>query len=144
FPPQAVIFYPIVSAIATGIEEHNDYGVAFIEAAREIRRRFPLSHISCGVSNVSFSFRGNETVRQAIHTVFLYHAIKAGMDMGIVTAGALPLYDDLDAELRVAVEDLVLNRNPEATETLLTLAERYRGKKGEKKVENLAWREQPV
>src|SRR3546814_47352 len=123
---------------------HNDYGVAFIEAARELRRRFPLSHISGGVSNVSFSFRGNETVRQAIHTVFLYHAIRAGMDMGIVNAGALPLYDDLDAELREAVEDVVLNRNPEATETLLTLAERYRGKKGEKKVENLAWRDQPV
>ncbi|GAB2616478.1 methionine synthase [Novilysobacter erysipheiresistens] len=144
FPPEDIIFDPNVFAIATGIEEHNDYGVAFIEAARELRRRFPLSHISGGVSNVSFSFRGNETVRQAIHTVFLYHAIRAGMDMGIVNAGALPLYDDLDAELREAVEDVVLNRNPEATETLLTLAERYRGKKGEKKVENLAWREQPV
>src|SRR5690606_16710035 len=89
FPPEDIIFDPNVFAIATGIEEHNDYGVAFIEAAREIRRRFPLSHISGGVSNVSFSFRGNETVRQAIHTVFLYHAIKAGMDMGIVNAGAL-------------------------------------------------------
>jgi len=144
FPPEDIIFDPNVFAIATGIEEHNDYGVAFIEAARELRRRFPLSHISGGVSNVSFSFRGNETVRQAIHTVFLYHAIRAGMDMGIVNAGALPLYDDLDADLREAVEDVVLNRNPEATETLLTLAERYRGKKGEKKVENLAWRDQPV
>src|SRR3546814_9382245 len=91
FPPEDIIFDPNVFAIATGIEEHNDYGVAFIEAARELRRRFPLSHISGGVSNVSFSFRGNETVRQAIHTVFLYHAIRAGMDMDIVNAGALPL-----------------------------------------------------
>ena len=144
FPPEDIIFDPNVFAIATGIDEHNDYGVAFIEATREIRRRFPQSHVSGGVSNVSFSFRGNETVRQAIHTVFLYHAIRAGMDMGIVNAGALPLYDDLDAELREAVEDVVLNRNPEATETLLALAERYRGRKGEKKVEDLAWRQQPV
>ncbi|KGM57284.1 5-methyltetrahydrofolate--homocysteine methyltransferase [Lysobacter arseniciresistens ZS79] len=144
FPPEDIIFDPNVFAIATGIDEHNDYGVAFIEATRELRRRFPLSHVSGGVSNVSFSFRGNETVRQAIHTVFLYHAIRAGMDMGIVNAGALPLYDDLDAGLRTAVEDVVLNRNPEATETLLTLAERYRGKQGEKKVEDLAWRQQPV
>ena len=144
FPPEDIIFDPNVFAIATGIDEHNDYGVAFIEATREIRRRFPQSHVSGGVSNVSFSFRGNETVRQAIHSVFLYHAIQAGMDMGIVNAGALPLYDDLDAELREAVEDVVLNRNPEATETLLALAERYRGRKGEKKVEDLAWRQQPV
>ncbi|MDQ3268578.1 MAG: methionine synthase [Pseudomonadota bacterium] len=144
FPPEDIIFDPNVFAIATGIEEHNDYGVAFIEAARELRRRFPLSHISGGVSNVSFSFRGNELVRQAIHTVFLYHAIRAGMDMGIVNAGALPLYDDLDAELREAVEDVVLNRRADGTERLLELAERYRGKKGEKRVENLAWREKPV
>jgi 5-methyltetrahydrofolate--homocysteine methyltransferase len=144
FPPEDIIFDPNVFAIATGIDEHNDYAVAFIEAARELRRRFPYSHISGGVSNVSFSFRGNEAVRQAIHTVFLYHAIRAGMDMGIVNAGALPLYDDLDPELRDAVEDVVLNRNPEATETLLALAERYRGRKGEKKAEDLAWRDQPV
>ncbi len=144
FPPEDIIFDPNVFAIATGIEEHNDYGVAFIEAARELRRRFPLSHISGGVSNVSFSFRGNELVRQAIHTVFLYHAIRAGMDMGIVNAGALPLYDDLDAELREAVEDVVLNRRADGTERLLELAERYRGRKGEKRVEDLAWREKPV
>ena len=144
FPPEDIIFDPNVFAIATGIEEHNDYAVAFIKAAAEIRRRFPHCHISGGVSNVSFSFRGNELVRQAIHVVFLYHAIKAGMDMGIVNAGALPLYDTLDPELREAVEDVVLNRNPEATETLLALAERYRGRKGEKRVEDLRWRDQPV
>jgi len=144
FPPEDIIFDPNVFAIATGIDEHNDYAVAFIEATRELRRRFPCSHVSGGVSNVSFSFRGNEAVRQAIHAVFLYHAIRAGMDMGIVNAGALPLYDSLDPELRQAVEDVVLNRHPGATEALLALAERYRGRKGEKKVEDLAWREQPV
>ncbi len=144
FPPEDIIFDPNVFAIATGIDEHNDYAVAFIEATRELKRRFPHSHISGGVSNVSFSFRGNELVRQAIHVVFLYHAIKAGMDMGIVNAGALPLYDDLDSELREAVEDVVLNRRDDGTERLLTLAERYRGKKGEKRVEDLAWRDKPV
>ncbi len=144
FPPEDIIFDPNVFAIATGIEEHNDYAVAFIEATRQLKERFPDSHVSGGVSNVSFSFRGNEHVRQAIHCVFLYHAIQAGMDMGIVNAGALPLYDDLDPELRKAVEDVVLNRHPEATETLLALAERYRGRKGEARVEDLSWREQPV
>lgn len=144
FPPEDIIFDPNVFAIATGIEEHNDYAVAFIEATRELKRRFPYSHISGGVSNVSFSFRGNEPVRQAIHVVFLYHAIKAGMDMGIVNAGALPLYDDLDAELRERVEDVVLNRRSDATERLLEIADRFKGKKGEKKVEDLAWREKPV
>lgn len=144
FPPEDIIFDPNVFAIATGIEEHNDYAVAFIEAARELKRRFPFSHISGGVSNVSFSFRGNEPVRQAIHVVFLYHAIKAGMDMGIVNAGALPLYDDLEADLRERVEDVVLNRRSDATERLLEIADRYKGKKGEKKVEDLAWRDKPV
>ncbi|MGN7917121.1 methionine synthase [Lysobacter sp. 22409] len=144
FPPEDIIFDPNVFAVATGIEEHNNYAVDFIEATRELKRRFPYSHISGGVSNVSFSFRGNEAVRQAIHTVFLYHAIKAGMDMGIVNAGGLPLYDDLDNELREAVEDVVLNRRDDSTERLLTLAERYKGKKGEKKVEDLAWRDKPV
>ncbi|MDG2518721.1 methionine synthase [Lysobacter soli] len=144
FPPEDIIFDPNVFAIATGIEEHNDYAVAFIEATRELKRLFPFSHISGGVSNVSFSFRGNEPVRQAIHVVFLYHAIRAGMDMGIVNAGALPLYDDLDAELRERVEDVVLNRRSDATERLLEIADRYKGKKGEKKVEDLAWREKPV
>ncbi len=144
FPPEDIIFDPNVFAVATGIEEHNDYAVAFIEATREIKRRFPYSHISGGVSNVSFSFRGNEPVRQAIHVVFLYHAIRAGMDMGIVNAGALPLYDDLDADLRERVEDVVLNRRSDATERLLEIADRFKGKKGEKKVEDLRWRDKPV
>jgi 5-methyltetrahydrofolate--homocysteine methyltransferase len=144
FPPEDIIFDPNVFAVATGIEEHNDYAVAFIEATRELKRRFPLSHISGGVSNVSFSFRGNELVRQAIHVVFLYHAIRAGMDMGIVNAGALPLYDDLDPELRERVEDVVLNRRADSTERLLETAERFKGRKGEKKVEDLRWREKPV
>jgi 5-methyltetrahydrofolate--homocysteine methyltransferase len=144
FPPEDIIFDPNVFAIATGIEEHDDYALAFIDAARELKRRFPYSHVSGGVSNVSFSFRGNEPVRQAIHVVFLYHAIRAGMDMGIVNAGALPLYDDLDADLRERVEDVVLNRRRDATERLLEIADRYKGKKGEKKVEDLAWRDKPV
>jgi 5-methyltetrahydrofolate--homocysteine methyltransferase len=144
FPPEDIIFDPNIFAIATGIEEHNNYAVDFIEAAAELRRRFPFSHISGGVSNVSFSFRGNEPVRQAIHVVFLYHAIKAGMDMGIVNAGALPLYDDLDAELRERVEDVVLNRRPDGTERLLEIADRFKGRKGEVKVENLAWRDGTV
>ncbi len=144
FPPEDIIFDPNVFAIATGIEEHDNYAVDFIEATRELRRRFPLSHVSGGVSNVSFSFRGNEVVRQAIHVVFLYHAIRAGMDMGIVNAGALPLYDELDPELRERVEDVVLNRRPDGTERLLEIAERFKGRKGEKKVEDKAWREKPV
>ena len=144
FPPEDIIFDPNVFAIATGIEEHDDYAVAFIEATRELRRRFPHGHVSGGISNVSFSFRGNETVRQAIHAVFLFHAIRAGLDMGIVNAGALPVYDDIDPELRGAVEDVVLNRHPGATEALLQLAERYRGRQGEKKAGDLAWRDAPV
>jgi 5-methyltetrahydrofolate--homocysteine methyltransferase len=144
FPPEDIIFDPNVFAIATGIEEHDGYAVAFIEAVRELKRRFPHSHVSGGVSNVSFSFRGNEPVRQAIHVVFLYHAIGAGMDMGIVNAGALPLYDDLDPELRARVEDVVLNRRRDATERLLEIADRYRGRKGEKKAEDLRWRDKPV
>ena len=144
FPPEDIIFDPNVFAIATGIEEHDNYGVDFIEAARELKRRFPHSHISGGVSNVSFSFRGNEPVRQAIHVVFLYHAIRAGMDMGIVNAGALPLYDDLEPDLRERVEDVVLNRRKDATERLLEIADRFKGRKGEKKVEDLRWRDRPV
>ena len=144
FPPEDIIFDPNCFAIATGIDEHNNYAFDFIEATRELKKRFPQSHISGGVSNVSFSFRGNEPVRQAIHVVFLYHAIQAGMDMGIVNAGALPIYDDLDPELRERVEDVVLNRRDDATERLLEIADRFKGRKGEKKVEDLAWREQPV
>ena len=122
FPPEDIIFDPNIFAIATGIEEHSNYAVDFIEATRELKRRFPACHVSGGVSNVSFSFRGNNTVREAIHSVFLYHAIRAGMDMGIVNAGALAIYDDLDAELRERVEDVVLNRKTDATER-----ERYIG-----------------
>ncbi|MFK2873301.1 methionine synthase [Dyella lipolytica] len=144
FPPEDIIFDPNIFAIGTGIEEHNNYAVDFIEATRELKKRFPLSHISGGVSNVSFSFRGNNTVREAIHSVFLYHAIKAGMDMGIVNAGALMIYDDVPEELRERVEDVVLNRRSDATERLLDIADRYRAKKGEAVVENLAWREKPV
>ena len=144
FPPEDIIFDPNCFAIATGIEEHNNYAVDFIDAARELRRRFPHSHISGGVSNVSFSFRGNEPVRQAIHVVFLYHAIRAGMDMGIVNAGALPLYDDLDPDLRERVEDVVLNRRSDGTERLLEIADRFKGRKGEKKAEDLRWRGLPV
>jgi 5-methyltetrahydrofolate--homocysteine methyltransferase len=144
FPPEDIIFDPNIFAIATGIEEHNNYAVDFIEATREIKATLPHCHISGGVSNVSFSFRGNELVRQAIHAVFLYHAIKAGMDMGIVNAGALPIYDDLDPELRERVEDVVLNRRDDGTERLLEIAERYKGKKGATEVEAQAWRELPV
>jgi 5-methyltetrahydrofolate--homocysteine methyltransferase len=132
--------------VATGIDEHADYAVDFIEAAREhASRRYPHSHVSGGVSNVSFSFRGNNTVREAIHCVFLYHAIKAGMNMGIVNAGGMPIYDDLDADLRERVEDVVLNRRADATERLMEIAERF--KKGSKEKDSgavLAWRELPV
>jgi len=144
FPPEDIIFDPNIFAIATGIEEHDNYAVDFIEATRIIRKTLPHCHVSGGVSNVSFSFRGNETVRQAIHSVFLYHAIQAGMDMGIVNAGAMPIYDDLDPELRERVEDVVLNRRRDGTERLLEIAERYKGRKGEARVEDLAWREKPV
>lgn len=127
FPPEDIIFDPNVFAVATGIEEHNTYGVDFIEATREIKNTLPHAMISGGVSNVSFSFRGNNPVREAIHAVFLYHAIKAGMDMGIVNAGQLAVYDDLPEELRECVEDVVLNRRDDATERLLDIADKYRG-----------------
>ncbi len=126
FPPEDIIFDPNIFAVATGMEEHNGYGVAFIEATRQIREQLPHVHISGGVSNLSFSFRGNEPVREAMHSVFLYHAIKAGMDMGIVNAGQMAVYDDLNPELRDACEDVVLNRRPDASERLLAIAERYR------------------
>jgi len=144
FLPEDIIFDPNIFAIATGIEEHNNYAVDFIEATRELKRRFPDCHISGGVSNVSFSFRGNDTVREAIHSVFLYHAIQAGMDMGIVNAGALAIYDDVPEVLRERVEDVVLNRREDATERLLEIADNYRKKKGEVVVETLAWREKGV
>uniref|UniRef100_Q11LJ3 Methionine synthase n=1 Tax=Chelativorans sp. (strain BNC1) TaxID=266779 RepID=Q11LJ3_CHESB len=149
FPPEDIIFDPNIFAVATGIEEHDNYGVDFIEAAREITKTLPHVHVSGGVSNLSFSFRGNEPVREAMHAVFLYHAIHAGMDMGIVNAGQLAVYDTIDPELREACEDVVLNRKPEAggtaTERLLELAERYKGTGGkEAKERDLAWREWPV
>ncbi|MES2421955.1 MAG: methionine synthase, partial [Pseudomonadota bacterium] len=127
FPPEDIIFDPNVFAVATGIEEHNNYGVDFIEACKEIKARCPHVHISGGLSNFSFSFRGNEPVRRAMHSVFLYYAIPAGMDMAIVNAGQLDIYDDIDPELRKAVEDVVLNKDPEAGDRLVALAERYRG-----------------
>src|SRR5690242_4104634 len=144
FPPEDIIFDPNIFAIATGMEEHNGYGVAFVEATRWIRQNLPHAHVSGGVSNLSFSFRGNERVRQAMHSVFLYHAIHAGMDMGIVNAGQMAVYDDLDAELREACEDVVLNRRADAAERLLKLADKYRGQGGEEKHADLAWREKPV
>jgi 5-methyltetrahydrofolate--homocysteine methyltransferase len=144
FPPEDIIFDPNIFAVATGIEEHAGYGVAFIEATQIIRQKLPHAHISGGVSNLSFSFRGNEPVRQAMHAVFLYHAIKAGMDMGIVNAGQLALYDDIPAELREACEDVVLNRREDATERLLALAEKYKGAGAEKKEVDLEWRTRPV
>ena len=144
FPPEDIIFDPNIFAVATGMEEHNNYGVAFIEAARQIRQKFPLVHISGGVSNLSFAFRGNEPVRQAMHSVFLYHAIQAGMDMGIVNAGQLTVYDDIPPDLRELCEDVILNRRPDATERLLEAAPRFKGG-GTKKVEqDLSWREAPV
>ncbi|SES47875.1 methionine synthase (B12-dependent) [Rhizobium sp. NFR03] len=145
FPPEDIIFDPNIFAVATGIEEHNNYGVDFIEATREIVATLPHVHISGGVSNLSFSFRGNEPVREAMHAVFLYHAIQAGMDMGIVNAGQLIVYDAIEPELREACEDVVLNRRPDATDRLLTLAERFKGAAGrEAKERDLRWREWTV
>ena len=144
FPPQDIIFDPNIFAVATGIEEHNGYGVAFIEGARQIRENLPHVHVSGGVSNLSFAFRGNERVREAMHSVFLYHAIKAGMDMGIVNAGQMAVYDDLDPELREACEDVVLNRRPDAAERLLTIAQKFHGAGKERNAADLAWREWPV
>ncbi len=145
FSPSDIIFDPNIFAVATGIEEHNNYAVDFIEAARYIRDHLPGALVSGGVSNVSFSFRGNNPVREAIHSVFLYHAIRAGLSMGIVNAGQLGVYDDLSDELRDAVEDVVLNRRDDSTERLLDLAAKYQGDgtTAERK-EDLSWREQPV
>ena len=148
FPAEDIIFDPNIFAVATGIDEHNNYAVDFIEATRIIKQTLPYARISGGVSNVSFSFRGNEPVRRAIHSVFLYYAIQAGMDMGIVNAGDLPVYDDIDADLRQAVEDVILNRpqrhNISNTEYLVDIAPKYKGDKGQVQVVNLAWREGSV
>jgi len=148
FPPEDIIFDPNIFAVATGIEEHANYAVDFIEATRAIKASLPHARISGGVSNVSFSFRGNEPVRRAIHSVFLYHAIAAGMDMGIVNAGDLPVYDDIEADLREAVEDVILNRpsksGQDVTERLVEIAPRYKGDKGQVRVADLRWREADV
>ncbi len=143
FEPDDIIFDPNIFAVATGIDEHNNYAVDFIEATRWIKQNLPRAKVSGGVSNVSFSFRGNDPVREAIHTVFLYHAIQAGMDMGIVNAGQLGVYADLDPELRERVEDVILNRRPDATDRLLEIADKFKTGAA-KKEENLEWRNQPV
>jgi 5-methyltetrahydrofolate--homocysteine methyltransferase len=143
FPATDIIFDPNILAIATGIEEHNEYGKNYIEATRLIKAACPGVRISGGVSNLSFSFRGNNVVREAMHAAFLYHAIKAGMDMGIVNAGQLAVYDDIEPELKERVEDVILNRRPDATERLLEMAERVKGS-GKKKEIDLAWRAKPV
>jgi 5-methyltetrahydrofolate--homocysteine methyltransferase len=144
FPPEDVIFDPNIFAIATGIEEHANYGVDFIEATRWIKQHLPHASVSGGVSNVSFSFRGNNAVREAIHAVFLYHAIAAGMDMGIVNAGALAIYDQVDERLRERIEDVVLNRRPDSTERLLEIAGEYAGDGAAVEATNDQWRELPV
>jgi len=140
FEPQDIIFDPNIFAVATGIEEHNNYAVDFIEATRIIKHKMPLAKISGGVSNVSFSFRGNDHVREAIHAVFLYHAIKAGMDMGIVNAGQLVVYDQIEPQLKELCEDVILNRRPDATERLVTFAEKVKGKGKEEDKKDEAWR----
>ena len=144
FPPQDIIFDPNIFAVATGIEEHNNYALDFINATRRIRQNLPHAHVSGGLSNVSFSFRGNNPVREAMHSVFLYHAIKAGMDMGIVNAGQLEVYDQIPAELKVAVEDVILNRHDQATDNLLALAPKYKGDGKALVKETLEWRHLPV
>ena len=141
FPPEDIIFDPNILTVATGIEEHNNYAINFIEATREIKATCPGAKVSGGVSNVSFSFRGNDHVREAIHSAFLYHAIKAGLDMGIVNAGQLAIYEEVPKELLEHVEDVLFNRRPDATDRLVTLAESFKGQGGTKIVEDLAWRD---
>ena len=143
FPPEDIIFDPNIFAVATGIEEHNEYAIAYIEAAKTLKEALPGIHISGGVSNISFSFRGNNGVREAMHSAFLYHAIQAGMDMGIVNAGQLTIYDDIDPELKTRVEDVLFNRREDATERLVEIAEEYRGVKRSKE-KDLSWRDQTV
>ena len=128
FPPEDIIFDPNIFAVATGIEEHNDYAVAFIEATRRIKSELPYAHVSGGVSNVSFSFRGNDNVRSAMHSAFLYHAIQAGMDMGIVNAGQVPIYEEIPIDLKNRIEDVLFNRGSDATERLLEVAQQHKGR----------------
>src|SRR5215210_4230084 len=144
YDPQDIIFDPNIFAIATGIEEHNNYGVDFIEATRIIKQKMPLTKVSGGVSNISFSFRGNEPVREAMHSVFLYHAISAGMDMGIVNAGQLPVYEQIEPQLKELCEDVILNRRPDATERLVNFAETVKGKGKEEEKKDEAWRNTSV
>src|SRR5213075_1106364 len=140
FDPTDIIFDPNVLTVATGIEEHNAYGVAFIEAVRRLREKFPFSSASGGISNVSFSFRGNKTVREAMHAAFLYHAIQAGLTMGIVNAGQLAIYEEIPRDLLALVEDVLLNRRPDATERLLTYADQIKGQGAATAKEAEAWR----
>ena len=144
FPPEDIIFDPNVFAVATGIEEHNNYGVDFINATRRIRQNLPHAHVSGGISNLSFSFRGNNAVREAMHSVFLFHAIKAGLDMGIVNAGQLTIYDDIKPEMRELVEDVILNRRDDATDRLLDAADSFKGLSTAKKKKDLSWRKEDV
>jgi 5-methyltetrahydrofolate--homocysteine methyltransferase len=144
FPPQDIIFDPNIFAVATGIEEHNGYAVAYFEATKRIKAELPYALVSGGVSNVSFAFRGNDPVREAMHSVFLYHAIAAGMDMGIVNAGQIAVYDEIEPRLRERVEDVILNRRPDATERLLEIAGEFKGDGRKAKEQDLAWRELPV
>ena len=144
FPPEDIIFDPNILTVGTGIDEHNEYALNFIEATRRIKETLPHAKVSGGLSNVSFAFRGNNTVREAMHAAFLYHAIQAGLDMAIVNAGQLAVYDDIPKDLLERVEDVLLNRRPDATERLVTFAETVKSKRGEKKVEDKAWRHLPV
>ena len=144
FPPEDIIFDPNVFAVATGIPEHDRYGLDFLDAVEWIRKHLPYVHISGGISNVSFSFRGNNLVREAIHAVFLYHAIKRGLSMGIVNAGQLAIYQDIPEELKTGIEDVLFNRDSEAGERLLEIAQKYHGEGGKRKEEDLAWRELPI
>ena len=142
-PPEDIIFDPNILTVATGIEEHNDYAVDFIEATRQIKATLPYAKVSGGVSNISFSFRGNNVVREAMHSAFLYHAIQAGMDMGIVNAGQLAVYEEIPKDLLELVEDVLLNRRPDSTERLLAFTETVKAK-GKTQVEELAWRKGTV
>jgi 5-methyltetrahydrofolate--homocysteine methyltransferase len=144
FPAEDIIFDPNIFAVATGIEEHNAYGLAFIEATRQIKAKLPHVHVSGGVSNLSFAFRGNEAVRQAMHSVFLYHAIAAGLDMAIINAGQIAIYDDIEPTLRTLCEDVILNRRSDATDRLLEVAGRYKGEVTKAKEKDLAWRDAAV
>src|SRR6202000_1760860 len=143
FPPQDIIFDPNILTVATGLEEHNNYAVDFINATRWIKENLPLAKVSGGISNISFSFRGNNLVREAIHSAFLFHAIRAGLDMGIVNAGQLAVYDEVPKDLLELVEDVLLNRRPDATERLIKFADSVK-QKGKTEVVADEWRNEPV